>query len=85
MNHKAINKKYMKICSVVRQTVAVRNQGAIARCYIQHYFIKLILLYLDTEELKMKEDIQKTRWLSAFERFHVPCLVELSLGFICGK
>ncbi|KRZ87539.1 hypothetical protein T08_981 [Trichinella sp. T8] len=24
-------------------------------------------------------------WLSAFERFHVPCLVELSLGFICGK
>ncbi|KRY37768.1 hypothetical protein T01_649 [Trichinella spiralis] len=25
------------------------------------------------------------RWLSAFERFHVPCLVELSLGFICGK
>ncbi|KRY97770.1 hypothetical protein T4B_4497 [Trichinella pseudospiralis] len=24
-------------------------------------------------------------WLSAFERFHVPCLVEMSLGFICGK
>ncbi|KRY05397.1 hypothetical protein T12_16894, partial [Trichinella patagoniensis] len=24
------------------------------------------------------------RWLSAFEHFHVPCLVELSLGFICG-
>ncbi|KRX34859.1 hypothetical protein T05_13138 [Trichinella murrelli] len=27
----------------------------------------------------------KFEWLSAFERFHVPCLVELSLGFICGK
>ncbi|KRY59423.1 hypothetical protein T03_10307 [Trichinella britovi] len=27
----------------------------------------------------------KFEWLSAFERFHVPCLVELSLGFICGN
>ncbi|KRX63494.1 hypothetical protein T06_11814 [Trichinella sp. T6] len=33
----------------------------------------------------MDANVQKTRWLSAFERFHVPCLVELSLGFICGK
>ncbi|KRY04109.1 hypothetical protein T12_1801 [Trichinella patagoniensis] len=43
----------------------------------------------------MKVDVQededheyyfnKFEWLSAFERFHVPCLVELSLGFICGK
>ncbi|XP_003373544.1 conserved hypothetical protein [Trichinella spiralis] len=35
MNHKAINKKYMKICSAVQQRVAVRNQGATAGCYIQ--------------------------------------------------
>ncbi|KRY17565.1 hypothetical protein T12_1706 [Trichinella patagoniensis] len=27
----------------------------------------------------------ETMWLSAFERFHVPRLVELSLGFISGK
>ncbi|KRY58059.1 hypothetical protein T03_1483 [Trichinella britovi] len=28
----------------------------------------------------MDANVRKTRWLSAFERFHVPCLVELSLG-----
>ncbi|KRY94721.1 hypothetical protein T11_10203 [Trichinella zimbabwensis] len=33
----------------------------------------------------MDAKVRKTTWLSAFERFHVPCLVELSLGFICGK
>ncbi|KRX31133.1 hypothetical protein T06_8999 [Trichinella sp. T6] len=33
----------------------------------------------------MDANVRKTRWLSAFERFHVPCLVELSLRFICGK
>ncbi|KRY97760.1 hypothetical protein T11_11801 [Trichinella zimbabwensis] len=36
----------------------------------------------------MDANVQKTGvslWLSAFERFHVPCLVEMSLGFICGK
>ncbi|XP_003381291.1 phosphatidylinositol 4,5-biphosphate-dependent ARF1 GTPase-activating protein [Trichinella spiralis] len=29
--------------------------------------------------------LNEFEWLSAFERFHVPCLIELSLGFICGK
>ncbi|KRY98065.1 hypothetical protein T4B_5416 [Trichinella pseudospiralis] len=36
----------------------------------------------------MKSNIRKAAvslWLSAFEHFHVPCLVEMSLGFICGK
>ncbi|KRY63831.1 hypothetical protein T4B_2967 [Trichinella pseudospiralis] len=36
----------------------------------------------------MKANLWKTMvspWLSAFEHFHVPCLVEMSLGFICGK
>ncbi|KRY63403.1 hypothetical protein T4B_2488 [Trichinella pseudospiralis] len=33
----------------------------------------------------METNHWKTMWLSAFERFHVPCLVEMSLGFICGK
>ncbi|KRY95238.1 hypothetical protein T11_3773 [Trichinella zimbabwensis] len=33
----------------------------------------------------MDANVQKMTWLSAFERFHVPYLVELSLGFICGK
>ncbi|KRY64646.1 hypothetical protein T4A_4931 [Trichinella pseudospiralis] len=33
----------------------------------------------------MEDNILKATWLSAFERFHVPCLVEMSLGFICGK
>ncbi|KRY74522.1 hypothetical protein T4A_14074 [Trichinella pseudospiralis] len=34
---------------------------------------------------KHKDRRWKPTWLSAFERFHVPCLVEMSLGFICGK
>ncbi|KRY96310.1 hypothetical protein T11_5906 [Trichinella zimbabwensis] len=33
----------------------------------------------------MDANVRKTTWLSAFERFYVPCLVEMSLGFICGK
>ncbi|KRZ76594.1 hypothetical protein T10_1073 [Trichinella papuae] len=33
----------------------------------------------------MEENNGETTWLSAFERFHVPCLVLLSLAFICGK
>ncbi|KRY71453.1 hypothetical protein T4D_3720, partial [Trichinella pseudospiralis] len=33
----------------------------------------------------LTEDVGRFQWLSAFERFHVPCLVEMSLGFICGK
>ncbi|KRY65595.1 hypothetical protein T4A_6843 [Trichinella pseudospiralis] len=28
----------------------------------------------------MDAHVWKTTWLSAFERFHVPCLVEMSLG-----
>ncbi|KRY46118.1 hypothetical protein T03_7851 [Trichinella britovi] len=47
------------------------------------------LFSAQTEEKKMNANVRKRRimsfiiineWLSAFERFHVPCLVELSLG-----
>ncbi|KRY98516.1 hypothetical protein T4B_8917 [Trichinella pseudospiralis] len=33
----------------------------------------------------MEVIFRKTTWLSAFERFHVPYLVEMSLEFTCGK
>ncbi|KRZ24962.1 hypothetical protein T4C_7783 [Trichinella pseudospiralis] len=36
----------------------------------------------------MEANVWKTTvspWLSAFERFHVPCLVEMSLGVTCSS
>ncbi|KRY72441.1 hypothetical protein T4A_3868 [Trichinella pseudospiralis] len=34
---------------------------------------------------KHKDRRWKPTWLSAFERFHVPCLVEMSLGVTCSS
>ncbi|KRY97241.1 hypothetical protein T4B_5925 [Trichinella pseudospiralis] len=33
----------------------------------------------------MDAHVGKTTWLSAFEHFHVPYLLEMRIGFICGK
>ncbi|KRX16904.1 hypothetical protein T07_4952 [Trichinella nelsoni] len=42
-------------------------------------------VHLETQEWKMGVKDGETIWLSAFERYQVPRLVELSLGFISGK